>query len=195
MEARRTPTGRRKADRRDTGREAARRNGRWPRESRKAGSRVGIEFRKELAAGAGGSFRQKTGRVTEWRLPWSRRTRPGLGLSDTTLARRRRFASDVAPRSTGGFGRTVTRGCVASGPMFCPPRSERDGAATSARVRLRRQRRRRPQRGRPDPLPDLAGQFALYQFQIIGMRDADAAPGGRQHGEGTGGERIGDDFG
>ena len=32
--------------------------------------------------------------------------------------RRQRPIADVAPRSTGGFGRTVTRGCVASGPAF-----------------------------------------------------------------------------
>jgi len=68
---------RRKVGRREAGSEAARRSGRWPRESRKARSRVGIEFRRELAAGAGGSFRQQMARVTERRLPWSRRTRPG----------------------------------------------------------------------------------------------------------------------
>jgi len=63
---RRTPTNCRKVGRREAGREAARRTGRWPRERRKAGSRVGIEFRKELAAGAGRSFRQQACRVTEW---------------------------------------------------------------------------------------------------------------------------------
>jgi hypothetical protein len=66
---------------------------RWPRESRKAQSRVGIEFRRELAAGAGGNFRQQMVRVTERRLPWSRRTRPGWGLSDTILIRSRRARS------------------------------------------------------------------------------------------------------
>jgi S-adenosylhomocysteine hydrolase len=45
--------------------EAARRIGRWPRDSRKARSWVGIELRRELAAGAGGSIRQKMDRVTE----------------------------------------------------------------------------------------------------------------------------------
>jgi len=42
----------------------------------------------------------------------------GRGLSDTTPARCQRNHRDVAPRSTGGFGRTVTRGCVASGPRM-----------------------------------------------------------------------------
>ena len=57
---------------------------------------------------------------TRW-LPWSRRGRPGQGLSDTTPARRQRVIVDVAPRSTGGFGRTVTRGCVASGHLLAMP--------------------------------------------------------------------------
>jgi len=39
---------------------------RWPREGRKAGSRVGIEFCKELAAGAGRHLRRWAIRVTEW---------------------------------------------------------------------------------------------------------------------------------
>ena len=51
-------------------------------------------------------------------LPWSRRDRPGPGLSDTIPVRRQRPIADVAPRSTGGFGRSVTRGCVAPGPSF-----------------------------------------------------------------------------
>jgi len=52
----------RKVGAREAGREAARRNGRWPRECRKAGSRVGFEHRKGLAAGAGGRFRNKMAR-------------------------------------------------------------------------------------------------------------------------------------
>jgi len=55
----RTPPDRRKVGRREAGSEAARRRGRWPRKSRKVRSRVGIEFRKGLAAGAGGSFREQ----------------------------------------------------------------------------------------------------------------------------------------
>jgi hypothetical protein len=165
MEARRTPKERRKAGRTEAGREAARRNGRWPRESRKAGSRVGIESRKGRAAGVGGSFRQQTFRVTEWRLPWSRRTRPGSGLSDTILARRRRCVSDAAPRSTGGFGRTGYSG-------LCRVRTQNGSV-----------RRPRPQDGRPRALADLAGQLRLDEFQIVGMGDPDAATRRRQHGE------------
>ena len=55
--------------------------------------------------------------ASRW-LPWSHSDRPEQGLSDTTPARRQRVVVDVAPRSTGGFGRTVTRGCVASGHPF-----------------------------------------------------------------------------
>jgi len=89
--ARRTPTERRKVGRREAGREVARRNRRWPREDRKVGSRVGIELRREFAAGAGRSFRRQTVRVTERRLPWRCRTRPELRLSDTIARRRRRL--------------------------------------------------------------------------------------------------------
>jgi len=53
----------------------------------------------------------------------------GTGSGGGCPTRPRRDASgdivDVAPRSTGGFGRTVTRGCVASGHMFAPFRSAR----------------------------------------------------------------------
>jgi len=63
------------------------------RECRKAGSRVGSETRKGLEAGAGGRFRSMMVRgVARW-LPWSRRVRPELGLSDTIPARCQRFGS------------------------------------------------------------------------------------------------------
>ena len=79
--------------------------------------------------------------ASRW-LPWSRRGRPGRGLSDTTPARCQRSIVDVAPRSTGGFGRTVTRGCVASGPRClpvpCPGRVT--GRATPCEAAERRRR-------------------------------------------------------
>ena len=70
---------------------------------------MGTSVRTEMVRGA-----------SRW-LPWSRRVRPGQGLSDTTSARCQRVIVDVAPRSTGGFGRTVTRGCVASGHLLAVP--------------------------------------------------------------------------
>jgi hypothetical protein len=75
--ARRTPTDHRKEGRREAGREAARRTGRWPRDRRKVVSRVGFEFRKGLAAGAGGRFRQQTVRVRNGDFPGVARLGPG----------------------------------------------------------------------------------------------------------------------
>ena len=102
---------------REARREAARRNGGKPRERCKAGSRKGSEPRKGSVTGVGTRIRLEMVRGASRWLPWSRRGRLGPGLSDTTPARCQRPIVDVAPRSTGGFGRTVTRGCVASGPM------------------------------------------------------------------------------
>jgi hypothetical protein len=65
--------------------------------------------------GVGRKIRPEVFRGVSRRLPWSRRDRCGWRLSDTISASAQRFTVDVAPRSTGGFGRTVTRGCVASG--------------------------------------------------------------------------------
>jgi hypothetical protein len=116
--ARRTSSERRKVGAREARREAARRNGGKPRERCKAGSRKGSEPRKGSVTGVGTRIRLEMVRGASRWLPWSRRGRLGLGLSDTNPARCQRPIGDVAPRSTGGFGRTVTRGCVASGPMF-----------------------------------------------------------------------------
>jgi hypothetical protein len=119
--ARRTSSEHRKVGAREARREAARRNGGKPRERCKAGSRKGSEPRKGSVTGVGRRIRLKMVRGASRWLPWSRRDRLGLGLSDTTPARCQRIVADVAPRSTGGFGRTVTRGCVASGPLFSFP--------------------------------------------------------------------------
>ena len=54
---------------------------------------------------------------------------------------------DVAPRSTGGFGRTVTRGCVASGPWSA---------------------------GRSPPPP--GGSARPGRGRVVGLHDPDAAP-------------------
>jgi hypothetical protein len=116
--ARRTSSEHRKVGAREARREAARRNGGKPRERCKAGLRKGSEPRKGSVTRVGRRIRLETVRGASWRLPWSRRGRLGRGLSDTTPARCQRPVGDVAPRSTGGFGRTVTRGCVASGPLF-----------------------------------------------------------------------------
>lgn len=113
--ARRTSSDHRKVRAREARRDAARRNGGKPRERCKAGSRDGSEPRKGSVTGVGRKIRSAVVRGAPRRLPWSCRGRPGRGLSDTTPARRQRALADVAPRSTGGFGRTVTRGCVASG--------------------------------------------------------------------------------
>ena len=113
--ARRTSSEHRKVGAREARREAARRNGGKPRERCKAGSRKGSEPRKGSVTGVGRRIRLEMVRGASRWLPWSRRDRLGRGLSDTTPARCQRPIEDVAPRSTGGFGRTVTRGCVASG--------------------------------------------------------------------------------
>ena len=118
--ARRTSSEHRKVGAREAQREAARRNGGKPRERCKAGSRDGSEPRKGSVTGVGRRIRSEMVRGASRWLPWSRRGRLGRGLSDTTPARCQRVIVDVAPRSTGGFGRTVTRGCVASGPWFVP---------------------------------------------------------------------------
>jgi hypothetical protein len=114
--ARRTSSDHRKVEAREAQREAARRNGGKPREHRKVGSRDGSEPRKGSVTGVGWKLRTKMVRGASRRLPWSRRGRHGRGLSDTTTACCQRVIMDAAPRSTGGLGRTVTRGCVASGP-------------------------------------------------------------------------------
>jgi len=120
-EAHRTSSDHRKVRAREARRKADRRTGGKPRERCKAGSRAGNRPRKGRGTGVGTSIRSEVVRgVSRW-LPWSRRVRPGQGLSDTTPARRQRVIFDVAPRSTGGFGRTVTRGCVASGHLFAAP--------------------------------------------------------------------------
>ncbi len=116
--ARRTSSEHRKVGAREARREAARRNRGKPRERCRAGSREGSEPRKGSVTGVGRRIRLKMVRGASRWLPWSRRDRLGRGLSDTTPARRQRSIADVAPRSTGGFGRTVTRGCVASGHRF-----------------------------------------------------------------------------
>jgi hypothetical protein len=116
--AHRTSSERRKVRAREARREAARRNRGKPRERCKAGSREGSEPRKGGVTGVGRKTRSEVVRGASRWLPWSRRGRPGQGLSDTTPARRQRVIADVAPRSTGGFGRTVTRGCVASRHLF-----------------------------------------------------------------------------
>jgi hypothetical protein len=113
--ARRTSSDRRKVEAREAQRDAARRNGGKPREHRKVGSRDGSEPRKGSVTGVGWKLRTKMVRDVSRRLPWSRRGRYGRGLSDTTTVCCQRVIVDAAPRSTGGLGRTVTRGCVASG--------------------------------------------------------------------------------
>ena len=122
----------------------------------------------------------------------------GRGLSDTTPARCQRVIVDVAPRSTGGFGRTVTRGCVASGRTsrrsvtgltVTPP-----GAVGDPSVGLTGAQRR-PEAGRAFTRGDLAVHLGLDQRQVVGMGDADAAAPGRQDGEGAGAERPGHDLG
>ena len=125
--------------------------------------------------------------ASRW-LPWSRRGRLGRGLSDTTPARCQRVIADVAPRSTGGFGRTVTRGCVASGHLFgrsaphvpvtapghVAPRSRTDRERLRPASAQRRARGRRaarppppggsarpgPARGRRDGSPRCSGPAA-----------------------------------
>jgi len=129
--ARRTPSEHRKVGAREARREAARRNGGKPRERCKAGSRKGSEPREGTVTGVGRRIRPEVVRGASRWLPWSRRVRLGPGLSDTTPARCQRSIDDVAPRSAGGFGRTVTRGCVASGPR-CPDPSRWDGHARVA---------------------------------------------------------------
>ena len=118
--ARRTSSEHRKVGAREARREAERRNGGKPRDCCKAGSRDGSEPREGTVTGAGWRIRSEVVRGVSRRLPWSRRDRPGRRLSDTTSARCQRVIVDVAPRSTGGFGRSVTRGCVASGVRFWP---------------------------------------------------------------------------
>ena len=97
--------------------------------------------------------------ASRW-LPWSRRGRLGRGLSDTTPARCQRVIVDVAPRSTGGFGRTVTRGCVASGRRSRPVRDRPDGDVGRGAIRGRpRAIRSRSDGQRPagrSPAADLA---------------------------------------
>ena len=112
----RTSSEHRKVGAREAQREAARQNGGKPRECCKAGSRDGSEPRKGSVTGVGWRIRSEMVRGVPRRLPWSCRGRLGWRLSDTTPARCQRDIVDVAPRSTGGFGRSVTRGCVASGP-------------------------------------------------------------------------------
>jgi hypothetical protein len=118
--ARRTSSEHRKVGAREARREAARQNGGKPRERCRAGSRKGSEPRKGGVTGVGRRIRPEMVRGASRWLPWSRRDRPGPGLSDTIPARCQRPVVDVAPRSTGGFGRTVTRGCVASGAWSAP---------------------------------------------------------------------------
>ncbi len=116
--ARRTSSDYRKVGAREAQRNAARQSGGKLRERCKAGSKAGNEPRKGSVVGAGTRIRTAMVRgVSPW-LPWSRSGRLGRGLSDTTPARCQRIIVDVAPRSTGGFGRTVTRGFVASGHRF-----------------------------------------------------------------------------
>ena len=117
----RTSSEHRKVGAREARREVARRNGGKPRECCKAGSRDGSEPRKGSVTGVGWRIRSEMVRGVPRRLPWSRHGRLGWRLSDTTPARCQRDIVDVAPRSTGGFGRSVTRGCVASGPPCGAP--------------------------------------------------------------------------
>ena len=119
--ARRTSSEHRKVGAREARSEAARRNGGKPRERCKAGLRKGSEPREGSVTGVGRRIRLEMVRGASRRLPWSRWDRLGRGLSDTTPARCQRSIGDVAPRSTGGFGRTVTRGCVASGGLCSVP--------------------------------------------------------------------------
>ncbi len=116
--AHRTSSEHRKVGAREARREAARRIGGKPRERCKAGSRDGSEPRKGSVTGVGRRIRPAMFRGVSRRLPWSRRGRCGWRLSDTIPASVQRLTADAAPRSTGGFGRTVTRGCVASGGRF-----------------------------------------------------------------------------
>jgi hypothetical protein len=136
--ARRTSSEHRKVGAREARSEAARWNGGKPRERCKAESREGNEPRKGSVTGVGRRIRLKMVRGASRRLPWSRRDRLGRGLSDTTPARCQRPIADVAPRSAGGFGRTVTRGCVASGPgLFALFPRGRDSAPAKIRGNLR----------------------------------------------------------
>jgi hypothetical protein len=180
--ARRTSSEHRKVGAREAQREAARPTGGKPRERCKAGSRDGNEPRKGDVTGVGWRIRTAMVRGVSRRLPWSRRGRLGRGLSDTTPARRQRDIADVAPRSTGGFGRTVTRGCVASGPGsgLSDPAALVQGAPEAGRTLARR---------------NLAVQLRLHQGEVPGVRHADAAPGCGKHGEGVGVERPSDDLG
>jgi len=144
--ARRTSSDHRKVEAREAQRDAARRNGGKPREHRKVGSRDGSEPRKGSVTGVGWKLRTEMVRGAPRRLPWSRQGRHGRGLSDTTTVCCQRAIEDAAPRSTGGLGRTVTRGCVASrrplpAPFPVPPRARRPircaGGPPGAAVRVR----------------------------------------------------------
>ena len=179
-----SPKGSRKAERREAERTLQGGIEGWERAPQGERDRSGQEDPTEMVRGA------------SRRLPWSRRGRLGRGLSDTIPARCQRPIADVAPRSTGGFGRTVTRGCVASGAM-------RSRFASSSRRSVLRphpmegngregprhagaeispeagQSRCSAQRG-PEPGRALAGrhlavELGLDQGEVVGVGHADAA--------------------
>ena len=180
--AHRTSSERRKVRAREARREAARRNGGKPRERCKAGSREGSEPRKGDVTGVGRKIRSEVVRGASRWLPWSRCGRPGQGLSDTTSARRQRVIVDVAPRSTGGFGRTVTRGRVASRPTFRSPCSGNGAGRQSPRPKIGfvSSAQRWPEPGWAFACRHLAVQLLLHQREVIGMGHPDAAALGRE---------------
>ena len=92
-----------------------------PKGRRKVAPRDGRGAARRAGRG-GGRCPEKVARGTGRWLPWSRRPGPGRGLSDTAPPQVAAGRRGRGPEELDGFGRTVTRGCVASGSRGPPGR-------------------------------------------------------------------------